>query len=146
MICRILVLFVIAAASVSCASFTPEFQSWEGLNSVIEGRGGTRIVVDGMDVWTHGDPPRRYRVLGIMQDKRPAAAVAYWIKHDIVPMARQSGGDAVILVLSQPQVTGYSTFGNATAYGYGNFSSAFGSSTTVPITRRTSTFVVIKYV
>jgi hypothetical protein len=56
-----------------------DFQSWEGRNSVVEGHGGTRKVVDGMDVWTHGDPPRRFQVLGIIEDERPGG---------IIPMAQ----------------------------------------------------------
>ena len=141
---RILLLLVVAAACVSCAN--TEFQSWEGRNSVVEGRGGTRKVVDGMDVWTYGDPPRRFQVLGIIQDNRPGGPIPMaQMTHDIVAKARQSGGDAVILALSQSQLAGYYTSGSATAYGYGNFASAYGSSTTVPITRHTATFVVIKY-
>jgi hypothetical protein len=67
------------------------------------------------------------------------------MKHDIVAKARQGGGDAVILVSSASQLQGYYTAGSATAHGYGNYASAFGSSTTVPITRRSSTYVVVKY-
>ena len=33
----------------------------------------------------------------------------------------------------------------ATANGYGNYATAFGSSATIPISRHTSTYVVIKY-
>src|SRR5438445_5528398 len=144
MIYRFRLLFVIAAVCVSCTR--TEFQSWEGRNSVVEGRGGTRRVVDGMDVWTHGDPPRRFQVLGIIEDDRPGGLIPMaQLKHDIVAKARQSGGDAVILVSSASQLQGYYTAGSATAYGYGNYASAFGSSTTVPITRRSSTYVVIKY-
>jgi hypothetical protein len=144
MIYRILLLFVIAAASVGCTS--TEFQSWEGRNSVVEGRGGTRKVVDGMDVWTHGDPPRRFQVIGIIEDSRPSGIIPMaQMKHDIVAKARQSGGDAVIFASSASQLQGYYTAGSATAYGYGNYASAFGSSTTVPITRHSSAYVVIKY-
>jgi hypothetical protein len=59
--------------------------------------------------------------------------------------ARQNGGDAVIFVSSASQLAGYYTATSASAYGYGNSATAFGSSTTVPITRRSSTYVVIKY-
>lgn len=34
---------------------------------VIDGNGGARETVDGVDIWTHGDPPRRYRVLGTVE-------------------------------------------------------------------------------
>ena len=141
---RILLLLAIALGCVSCSS--TDFQSWEGRNSVVEGRGGTRKVVDGMDVWTHGDPPRRFQVLGIIEDNRPGGIIPMaQMKHDIVAKARQSGGDAVILVSSQSQLAGYYTSGSATAYGYGNSASAYGNSTTVPLTRHSTTFVVIKY-
>ena len=143
LIYRILFLLIIAVACVSCTS--TEFQSWEGRNSVVEGRGGTRKIVDGMDIWTYGDPPRRFQVRGIIQDNRPGGVIPMaQMKHDIVAKARQSGGDAII-VASSSTVTGYYSSSSATAYGYGNFASAYGSSTTVPLTRHTATLVVIKY-
>jgi hypothetical protein len=50
MIYRFLLLLGVTSLFLSCT--TTEFQSWEGRNSVVEGRGGTREIVDGMDVWT----------------------------------------------------------------------------------------------
>ena len=38
---------------------------------MVQGHGDTRKIVDGMDVWTHGDPPRPFQVLGIIEDERP---------------------------------------------------------------------------
>jgi hypothetical protein len=144
MIYRVLFLFAVAVGFVSCTS--TEFQSWESRNSVVEGRGGTRKIVDGMDVWTHGDPPRRFRVIGIIEDSRPSGIIPMaQMKHDIVAKARQSGGDAVIFASSTSQLQGYYTTANATAYGSGNYASAYGTSTTVPISRRSSAYVVIKY-
>jgi len=138
--------FVSAVTLLCAACASTEFQAWEGRNSVVEGRGGTRKVVDGMDIWTFGDPPRRFKVLGIIQENRPGGRIPMaQMKHDIVAKARESGGDAVTLVSSQRQLAGYYTSGEATAYGYGNFASAYGSSTTIPLTRNTATFVVIKY-
>jgi hypothetical protein len=144
MIYRLTLLLALIWVCVACTN--TEFQSWEGRNSVVEGRGGTRKVVDGMDVWTYGDPPRRFQVLGVIEDSRPGGLIPMaQLKHDIVAKARQYGGDAVILVSSQSQLQGYYSTGSATAYGYGNYASAFGSSVTVPVTRRNSAYVVIKY-
>jgi len=141
---RIALLVTLTFLCTSCTS--TDFQSWEGRNSVVEGHGGTRKVVDGMDVWTHGDPPRRFKVLGIIEDERPGGIIPMArLKHDIVQNARASGGNAIILVSSASQLAGYYTAGSASAYGYGNSATAFGSSTTVPITRRSSTYVVIRY-
>lgn len=144
MIYRFAVLPVVMLLCVSCTS--TDFQSWEGRNSVVEGHGGTRKVVDGMDVWTYGDPPRRFKVLGIIQDERPGGIIATArLKHDIVEKARQNGGNAVILVSSASQLAGYYTSGSVTGYGYGRYGSAYGSAMTIPITRRSSTYVVIRY-
>ena len=113
---------------------------------MVEGHGGTRKVVDGMDIWTHGDPPRRFKVLGIIEDDRPGGIIPMArLKHDIVQKARANGGNAVIFVSSASQLAGYYIAGSASAYSYGNSATAFGSSTTVPITRRSSTYVVIRY-
>jgi hypothetical protein len=99
-----------------------------------------------MDVWTYGDPPRRFKDLGIIQDERPGGLIPMArMKHDIVDKARQNGGNAIIFVSSESQLRGYYTTSRATAYGYGNSATAYGSSTTFPITRRSSTYVVIRY-
>src|SRR5438477_7730661 len=144
MIYRIALLITLTFLCASCTS--TDFQSWEGRSSVVEGRGGTRKVVDGMDIWTFGDPPRRFKVLGIIQDERPGGMIPMaQLKHDIVQKARQNVGDAVIFVSSASQLAGYYTASSANAYGYGNYATAYGSSTTVPLTRRSSTYVVIKY-
>jgi hypothetical protein len=105
----------------------------------MEGRGGTKEVVDGVDVWTHGDPPRRFEVLGIIEDERADDWVAMpGLKHDVAQKARQSGGNAVILVSNASQLSGYYSIANVNSYG-------FGSATTIPLKRRTSTYIVIKY-
>jgi hypothetical protein len=130
MIFRFALFAVLAFAFASCTS--TDFQTWEGGNSVVQGHGGTRKVVDSMDVWTHGDPPRRFKVLDIIEDERPGGMIPMaQLKHDIVQKARQSGGDAVIFVSSASQLAGYYTASSASAYGYGNSATAFGSSTTV---------------
>jgi len=63
-----LLLFV-ALLSVGCAS--TEFQAWEGRNSVVEGRGGTKTVVDGMDVWTFGDTHNEALSVAAMRVSNP---------------------------------------------------------------------------
>ena len=48
MIYKLAPFVALAFAFASCTS--TDFQSWEGGNSVVQGHGGTRKVVDGMDV------------------------------------------------------------------------------------------------
>jgi hypothetical protein len=125
---------ILLLAFASCTN--TDFQTWEGGNSMVQGHGGTRKVVD---VWTHGDPPRRFKVLGIIEDERPGGMIpTAQLKHDIVQKARQNGGNAIIFVSSASQLAGYYTASSASAYGYGNSATAFVSSTTIPITRRSS--------
>jgi hypothetical protein len=89
-----------------------------------------------MDIWTYGDPPRRFKVLGIIQDERPGGIIPMArLKHDIVEKVRQNGGNAVILVSSASQLAGYYTSGSVTGYSYGGYRSAYGSATTVPRSR-----------
>lgn len=47
-----------------CAS--TGYQQYEGRSAmIVEGQGGTRETVDGVDLWGTGNPPRRYQVLGV---------------------------------------------------------------------------------
>jgi len=48
-----------------CARYTQtSFSEYRG-PSEFAGRGGTVKTVDGIDVWTSGQPDRRFRVLGV---------------------------------------------------------------------------------
>lgn len=68
------------------------------------------------------------------------------MKHDIAKKVREHGGDAVIIISSESQLQGYYTIGTANTTFSGNSASTFGTSTTMPATRRFSKFMVIKYV
>jgi hypothetical protein len=106
MIYKLAFFVTLAFAFASCTS--TDFQAWEGGNYVVQGHDSTRKVVDGMDVWTHGDPARRFKVLGIIEDERPGGMIPMaQLKHDIVQKARQNGGNAVIFVSSASQLAGY---------------------------------------
>jgi hypothetical protein len=136
-----------------CAS--TDFQAWEGRQAlVVEGRGGTKKIVDGMDVWMNGDPPRKFQVLGLVEDQRPGGIIPMaQLKHDVVRKVRQYGGNAAILISSVSQLRGYYSTAttNTNLYGsvyrgsYTGSATSFGSSTTVPLTSRASKFLVIKY-
>jgi len=141
-------LFLLFAATLFCtACASTDFQAWEGRNNVIEGSGGTKKVVDGVDVWTNGDPPRRFRILGIIDDERPGGIIPMAeLKHDIAKKAREHGADAAIMISSSSQLQGYYSAATVNTQVYGGSATSFGSGTTVPITRRASKFVVIKYV
>lgn len=138
-----LILPIIAVMCISCST---QFQAWEGRNAIKEGQGGVRKIVDGMDIWTFGEPPRRFQVLGIIQDERPGGVLPMaQMNSDIVKKARQNGGDAVIVASSESQITGFYTHANVTAYGSGGSAYAYGNSTTTPVRHHSAMFVVVKY-
>ena len=59
---------LISAPAFADAKIT--FSAYEGPPVIETGEGGTRIQKNGIDYWTSGTPPRRYQVIGMVQDKR----------------------------------------------------------------------------
>ena len=77
-------------------------------NNVFVGEGGTKEMVEGMELWTQGEPPRKYKLLGVIEDERadgPTARASY--HHDIVKKARNVGGDALIQLSEKSKIEGY---------------------------------------
>jgi hypothetical protein len=92
---------------------------------------GTRKIVDGVDIWTTGEPPRKYQVLGIINDERvqaPFEMQRYY--HDVAAKVKQAGGNGAIEAYSNSQVTaivsGSSTISSGTVSAYSSGDAAFG--------------------
>src|SRR5438105_976918 len=82
-------LVIILTVLQGCA--TTEFRSFEANNKLFEGRGGIKVVVDGMEIWYSGDPPRRFTVLGIIDDQRPVGIIPMaQLRGDLVKKAREA--------------------------------------------------------
>lgn len=125
---------------------TTEFKPFEARVNSFEGTGGTKTTVAGMEVWDNGDPPRKFAVLGIIEDERSGGPIPMAsLKSDVVQKAKDVGGDAVIQLNSNSQLVGVYSSGSATAYSYGRSATAYGSSTAVPMRRNYSKFAVIKF-
>lgn len=123
-----------------------EFKSFEGKNNFYEGRGGTKVSIEGIDFWDNGEPPRKYKILGVIDDERAGNLIhRATFKSDVAKKAKESGGDAVIDLGSSSQVTGYVSNAYASGqYGGGTASSSgFGGSAAV--TRTKAKFAVVKY-
>lgn len=126
---------------------TTQYKPYEAKDNLFEGKGGTKVVVDGMEIWDNGDPPRKFKVLGIIDDQRPGGIIPMSrLYSDMVKKAREAGGDALVQLGSHSQIAGYYTSGSASAYSYGSSTTAHGSSTTMPVRRNIAKFAVIKYV
>ena len=86
-----LVVAITASMLLSACAAMVQFDPYEGENVPRLGQGGAKTVVDGMDVWTRGEPPRRYRIAGYLQVLQYPGTQAL-----AVDRARQAGGAALI--------------------------------------------------
>jgi hypothetical protein len=148
-----------AVATLLLASCSTDYQPLESRTPVVrEGGYGTRKVVDGVDIWTTGEPPRKYQVLGIINDERlqaPFEMARYY--HDVAAKVKKAGGNGAIEVYSNSQITGIvsnsstTSSGSVSAYGAGNvaFGQYSGSSNTTGFStaeeHHSARFVVVKY-
>lgn len=131
---------------VGCVGFSTEYRPYEGTQNLYQGRGATKAVVDGMEIWD-GEPPRKYMVLGVLKDERPGAVVPMaMLRGSMVKEAKAKGGDALIDMGGSSQFTGTIATGVGTATAYGNSATAVGTSSSVAVRRNYSTWAVIRYV
>ncbi|MBC2652052.1 hypothetical protein H7F50_19100 [Novosphingobium flavum] len=143
-------LIVVCGFSVMCSASAGaqakiDFALYEGKPVVRTGEGGTKITKNGIDYWTSGEPPRRYQVIAMVQDKRDE----FWDgghavgSPSIAAKVKKAGGDAVI-IQSENEAGhggGYSSTTGSASGGLGwlfGFGASGGSKT---ITR----MVVVKY-
>jgi len=114
-----------------------DFAIYEGPPKVATGEGGTKIAKNGIDYWTTGTPPRRYQIIGFVQDRRDELmdgghAIG---SPSIASKVKRAGGHAVI-VESQDEVGKTGGFGSASPF-FGFL--AMGGSKTV------TRMIVVKY-
>ncbi len=132
------------AAVLAFGSSTPalagakiDFAIYEGQPKIAIGEGGTKMTKNGIDYWTTGTPPRRYQIIGFVQDKRDELMDSGHAigSPNIAAKVKRAGGDAVI-VESQEEAGKTGGYGSAT--GFFGFLAMGGSKT---ITR----MLVVKY-
>jgi len=85
--------------SAAVAQAKTTFSAYEGPARVEEGQGGTKISKNGIDYWTSGTPPRRYQIVGMIEDKRDEenswrTAIG---SPKVARLTKAAGGDAVII-------------------------------------------------
>jgi hypothetical protein len=139
---------VVVAAALVAGCANTQYKSFETATTKLHlGRGGTKQVIDGMEFWDNGEPPRHFKIIGFVEDQRPDAPLPMLVQRaEIVTKARAAGGDAVVQVANRSEVVGTSgmTFGNA--WGSWRSSSAIGFGVTEQIRRNNAVFAVIRYV
>jgi len=110
-------LFAVAVGTIfltSCA--TTNFTEYHDQN-IMEGKGGTVRVVEGIDFWEKGEPDRKYKILGVIDYSRDEVLSFQFLKdEDIALGARKHGGDAVILTDSSREVGDVDMSGGTVRY------------------------------
>jgi hypothetical protein len=127
----------ISASAPALAAAKIDFALYEGPPQIVVGKGGTKLTKNGIDYWTTGTPPRRYQIIGAVQDKRDELmdgghAIG---SPSIASKVKRAGGDAVIIE-SQDEVGKTGGIGSASSF-FGFL--AMGGSKSV------TRMVVIKY-
>ncbi len=157
-----LVILVAVAAMTGLVTSQPtlaaEFLPFEGKNTVREGEGGTKKVIEGIDFWSNGEPPRKYRLLGFVQDTRGKTGLFGMIamsslETDVAAAAKGAGGDAVILVGAETETVGAvgNSFGGirANSAASGNTvrttGTGWGMGASVAVQKQHSRYAVVKY-
>ena len=141
----------------ACAS--TEYSTYEG-NAIRTGTGGTKKVVEGIDIWDSGSPPRKFKVLGVVRDSRSTGPLGQMnFYKTLAAQARAQGGDAVIIVGSRVRHTGSfttpvtasaTTSGTATANGpfvnyTSNTSVYYDGGDQIDLYKRDTGVLVVKY-
>jgi hypothetical protein len=153
-----ILLFVLCVLVAGCAS--TNYSAFEG-GRVVEGTGGTKKTVDGIDIWNNGSPPRKFKVIGIIDDSRRQTLIGMaGYEGALVKKAKEVGGDAIIILDAHSEIVGYYNSGGSgtatttgSAYGVGNTAYYQGNttyqsydSTTSAIRNKLTKAAVIKYV
>lgn len=128
---RIVVVAFIAALFAGCASV--DYRPYEGKQSIVQGEGGTKDIVDGVEFWMTGTPPHKFKMLGIANGAIGAGYGADgMIQSGIAGKVKELGGNAAILI------TGNTSGGPVMGMVYGNMVMMGGSV-------REMQFAIVKY-
>lgn len=110
---------------------------------VLVGNGGTREVVNGIDIWENGTPPSRYKVIGIIEDERLNGPIHKASRlSDLADEAKTHGGDGLIIL---SQGAGAVVNGSSTTYINGDTMDTYSSSVASSTNKLKTKATVIKY-
>jgi hypothetical protein len=99
------VLFGIAL-SVCGAGCSSSYYTYSG-SGVLIGKGGASKNVNGIDLWVVGTPPRKFMIIGYIEDSRPAGPLPMAARNpQLAALVRQRGGDGLLLSSDTTQLMG----------------------------------------
>ena len=102
---RFIISTMLVFALAGCA--TVDFQPYEGKNNLYEGEGGTKVVVDGIDFWANGSPPRKYSIIGmVVSEIGSGVGDEAIIRSSVAGEVKKQGGDAAVQVNNNSSFAG----------------------------------------
>ncbi len=123
-------------------SCSTKYYEYSG-DAVILGNGGASKKVDGIDIWLDGTPPRKFQIIGFIEDSRPGRGPAMALRNKaLASKAKEHAGDGVLLRDVEKENFGAFNTGSAIAT---STMAAFGSGILINATRNNSKFYVIRY-
>ncbi len=108
-LCRLALPCLLLGAALLAGCTTAEYTVFEYRNGskIIDGEGGSKRVVDGVEIWDAGDPPHRYRIMGMIRvSDYDMATVNGTMLRAIAQQVRRAGGSAAILLTSNGGMRG----------------------------------------
>lgn len=94
------------------------FTEYRG-SGVYQGSSGAVKSVDGIDIWTEGEPDRPYRIIGTLHVARTQGTVQNFLssaESALVNAAKEHGGDAIVMHTRDREAAGISTETGAVLY------------------------------
>jgi len=144
-----------AASPYAHAVAGPKFLICEGKNAVYDGQGGEKQTIEGIDFWSNGDPPHRFRIIGSLTDRRHETGLIGMVRmselnNDIAKAAKAAGGDAVILLSEHSDTVGSIGFADTNLSGYGGRGWFQASGSTIGLSRairkHAARYMVVQYI
>jgi hypothetical protein len=128
------------------ACVSTQYSAYSG-SAVVIGQGGASRNVNGIDFWVYGTPNRPYQVIGYIEDSRPGGPISMAGREKgIAAQAQVAGADGIIINSDSKEFMGTVSNGFVNGWSTGTGFGMSGFGTTVPVIRRNSTFLAIKYV
>lgn len=102
---RLIICAILACTLAGCA--TVDFQPYEGKNNLYEGEGGTKVVVNGVDFWANGSPPRKYSIIGmVVSEVGSGIGDESIIRSSVANEVKKQGGNAAVQVNNNTAFSG----------------------------------------
>jgi hypothetical protein len=135
----------VAAIALLLSGCATDYYPYQGGSPLI-GQGGAAKTINGVDIWQIGTPPRKFQIIGFIEDSRPGGPPSMAQRDGaLAAVAKAHGGDGVLIQSDAVQYLGTFTTGNAATTLTNTSAFTTGTAISAPMVRREGRFYVIKY-